>query len=48
MFALAALICFVLALVDVTIGTLDLAILGFAFLAAHFLLGLPIIPRRSS
>lgn len=42
MFALCALLCFVLALFKVTIGTIDLEILGFAFLALHFLITIPI------
>lgn len=37
MFALIALICFVLALFHVHIGTIDLVILGFVFVAAHLL-----------
>ena len=39
MFALCALICFVLALVDVTIGSVDLVVLGFVFISAHLLFG---------
>lgn len=39
MFALLALLCFVLALFEVTIGRLDLVVLGLAFVAAHLLLG---------
>ena len=38
MAALAALICFVLALFRVHIGSIDLVILGFAFIALHLLL----------
>lgn len=37
MLALAALLCFVLALFNVTIGSLDLVTLGLAFIAAHLL-----------
>lgn len=37
MFALLALLCFVLALADVTIGGLDLVVLGLAFIAVHLL-----------
>jgi len=36
MFAILALICFVLALFHVALGQVDLTVLGFAFLAAHF------------
>jgi hypothetical protein len=39
MFALLALICFVLALFGVRPGEVDLVILGFAFIATHLLLG---------
>lgn len=39
MFAVIALILFVLALFDVAIGDIDLVILGFAFLAAHLAFG---------
>lgn len=39
MFALAALLCFVLALFHVTVGSLDLVTLGLAFVAAHLLMG---------
>lgn len=39
MFALAALICFVLALFGVQPGSLDLLILGWCFIATHLLLG---------
>lgn len=38
MFALLALICFILALADVTLGTLDLVELGLAFVATHLML----------
>lgn len=36
MFALLALICFVLALFEVAIGDVNLTVLGLAFLALHF------------
>lgn len=36
MFALVALITFILALFKVHIGSIDLVVLGFVFLAAHF------------
>lgn len=39
MFALLALLCFVLALFSVTIGSIDLVILGFCFLTIHLLFG---------
>ena len=42
MFALLALLCFVLALFHVHIGTIDLVILGLAFIAAHLLFGIGI------
>jgi hypothetical protein len=43
MLALIALICFVLALFDLSLGGLDLVTLGLAFVAAHlaFGIGLP-------
>jgi hypothetical protein len=37
MFALIALICFILALFHVHIGTIDLVVLGLVFVAAHLL-----------
>lgn len=37
MFALIALICFILALFKVSLGELDLVILGFVFIAMHLL-----------
>lgn len=46
MLALLALLAFVLALFDVTIGTIDLVVLGFVFLAAHLLLGLSLTPWK--
>lgn len=36
MFALVALIVFILALFKVHIGSIDLVVLGFVFLAGHF------------
>jgi len=39
MFALLALICFVLALFHVHIGDVDLVILGFVFISAALLFG---------
>lgn len=43
MFALLALVCFLLALFSVHIGTVNLVVLGFVFVAAHLLFaaGLP-------
>lgn len=37
MFALIALLCFVLALFGVTLGSIDLVILGLCFVALHLL-----------
>lgn len=46
MIAVLALLCFVLALFDVTIGSIDLVVLGLAFVAAH--LAWPVaLPRRA-
>jgi hypothetical protein len=48
MLAVAALICFILALVKVSVG-IDLVVLGFAFIAAHLAFGggfYPAWPRR--
>lgn len=48
MLALLALICFVLALFRVVLGSIDLVVLGFALLAAHFVFGggfYPVFPR---
>jgi hypothetical protein len=36
MFALLALITFVIVLFDGTVGSIDLVVLGLAFLSAHF------------
>lgn len=47
MFALLALLTFVLALFKVTIGEIDLVVLGLAFVAAHLLLGLSLTPWRT-
>lgn len=38
MLALVSMICLILALFKVTIGGVDLTVLGLAFLAAHFAL----------
>jgi hypothetical protein len=37
MFALLALLCFVLALFGVSLGSVDLTVLGLCFVAAHLL-----------
>lgn len=37
MFALVALICFVLALFHAHLGEIDLVVLGFAFIALHLM-----------
>lgn len=42
MFALLALMCFVLALFRVTIGAVDLVVLGLASVAAHLLFAVPL------
>jgi hypothetical protein len=49
MLALIALICFVLALFHVALGSIDLVVLGFVFVAAHLVFGggfYPTIPAR--
>lgn len=49
MLALIALLCFVLALVDVHLGDVDLVVLGLCFVAAHLTFGggfYPAMPRR--
>jgi hypothetical protein len=43
MLALLALLCFVLALFDVMIGSIDLVVLGLAFIAAHLMFGVPLV-----
>jgi hypothetical protein len=42
MFALLALICFVLALFGVHIGSISLVTLGLCFVAAHLLFGIAV------
>ncbi len=37
MFALLALLCFVLALFGLHLGSIDLVVLGFVFIAAHLM-----------
>jgi len=39
MFAILALLCFVLALFHVALGSIDLTILGFCFIALHVAFG---------
>lgn len=39
MFALVALICFILALFHVHLGSIDLVVLGFCFVALHLMVG---------
>jgi hypothetical protein len=48
MFAVIALIIFILALFKVHIGSIDLVILGLAFIAAHlaFAVAIPLLPPR--
>jgi len=46
MFALLALICFVLALFGVALGHVNLVVLGFCFIALHLLFGVGIPWRR--
>ena len=47
MFALLALLCFVIAQFEAALGSVALLLLGLAFVAAHLLLGGgPFLPRR--
>lgn len=46
MFALLALLCFVVAQFEAALGPVDLLLAGLALLAAHFLLGQRAIPWR--
>lgn len=39
MFALVALICFILALFGVHLGSINLLVLGFCFVALHLMVG---------
>jgi hypothetical protein len=39
MFALVALLCFILALFRVHLGSIDLVILGFCFISLHLMFG---------
>lgn len=48
MLALLALVSFVLALFHVALGSIDLVVLGWAFIAAHLVFGggfYPVLPR---
>jgi hypothetical protein len=48
MFALVALVVFILALFKVALGSIDLVVLGLAFVAAHLAFGggfYPTVPR---
>jgi hypothetical protein len=47
MLALLALLCFVLALFDVSLGDINLVTLGLAFIAAHLMFGVPLVFWRS-
>lgn len=47
MFALVALLCFVLALFHVALGSIDLTVLGFCFVALHLMFSIPVpLPWR--
>jgi hypothetical protein len=49
MFALAALIVFLLALFGVALGSINMVVLGLALLSAHFVFGggfYPVLPAR--
>lgn len=46
MFAVFALICFVLALFGVSLGGISVVTLGLAFLAAHFVFTSPFVPWK--
>lgn len=39
MFAVAAAICFLLVLLKVSVGSVDLTVLGFLFIACHLIFG---------
>jgi hypothetical protein len=47
MLALLALLCFILALFDVSLGDINLVTLGLAFVAAHLMFGVPLVFWRS-
>lgn len=46
MFALLALLCFVVAQFEAALGPIDLTLAGLAFVAAHLLFGLGLTPWR--
>lgn len=46
MLAVLALVCFILAFFNVSLGDLDLVTLGLAFVAAHLAFGIPLSPGR--
>lgn len=46
MFALVALICFILALFHAHVGSVDLVVLGFVFLSLHFLINDTWVARK--
>jgi hypothetical protein len=46
MFALLALLCFVIAQFESALGGIDLLLLGLTFVAAHLLFGLPLNPQN--
>lgn len=49
MLALIALLCFILALFHVALGSIDLIVLGLCFVSAHLAFGggfYPTVPRR--
>lgn len=45
MLAIVALICFIIALIEESLGPISMVVLGLAFLAAHFAFGDPIAGR---
>jgi hypothetical protein len=46
MFAVIAMICFILALFGATLGSIDLVTFGFVFVAAHLAFGIGLTPWR--
>lgn len=47
MLAVAAMICFIIALIANPLGPIDMVILGLVFVAAHLAFGWPIPWRRA-
>lgn len=45
-FAIAALVCFIVALIERTLGPIDMAVLGLAFVAAHLCYPVGVPARR--